>query len=157
MSILWKMLRLAGSSAGFRRIYMLLQLPLPAATAPFVVREISLRRQIQNTHTERSLSRAFNQPGAFLGSHHLQKAVFSHQPRLLPHLLPHLLMGRLTSPRGGDDNGGLGVLNKISNFLWSAATMTAAASAQFLKGSRSLLFYRSFKKLPRFAERQQGE
>lgn len=153
MSILWKMLRLAGSSAGFRRIYMLLQLPLPAATAPFVARDISLRRQIQNTHTERSLSRAFNQPGAFLGSHHLQKAVFPHQPRLLP----HLLMGRLTSPRGGDDNGGLGVLNKISNFLWSASTMTAAASAQFLKGSRSLLFYRSFKKLPGFAERQKGE
>lgn len=77
MSILWKKLRLAGSSAGSRRIYMLLQLPLPAATAPFVAREISGRPQTHNTHTKKSLSRPLNQPAAFVGCRDLQKAVYS--------------------------------------------------------------------------------
>lgn len=52
MSLLWKMLRLAGSSAGSRCIYMLLQLPRPAATAPLVARERSRRLPIHNTHPQ---------------------------------------------------------------------------------------------------------
>lgn len=106
MSILWKKLRLAGSSAGSRRIYMLLQLPLPAATAPFVAREISGRPQIHNTHTKRSLSRPWNQPAAFVGCRHLQKAVYSSlqaPPSAPPPSPPSKSRG------GGDDNGSLGV------------------------------------------------
>lgn len=54
MSLLWKKLRAAGSSAASHHIYMLLQLPLPTVVAPFVARQISRRPLTHNTDTSLS-------------------------------------------------------------------------------------------------------